>query len=161
MAGRGNHPYVRDPFSHQLVLVVRDDDGLIAFTGCGHSGVLNMVKAVIEHFPDSRIKAVVGGLHLIGLPAPETMAGSKDEMVALGQDMRKMPVDAYWTGHCTGHKAFETLKLEFRATPSQHPPLRDLQKLLALSDSPARMLEIFSVGLQGFEYQNRAIMTRF
>jgi 7,8-dihydropterin-6-yl-methyl-4-(beta-D-ribofuranosyl)aminobenzene 5'-phosphate synthase len=102
--------YVRDPFSHELVLVVRDDDGLIAFTGCGHSGVLNMVDSVIEHFPDSRIKAVVGGFHLIGIPVPETMAGSKNEMVALAQEMRKMPVDAYWTGHCTGHKAFEILK---------------------------------------------------
>jgi|APFre7841882724_1041349.scaffolds.fasta_scaffold13437_3 7,8-dihydropterin-6-yl-methyl-4-(beta-D-ribofuranosyl)aminobenzene 5'-phosphate synthase len=102
--------YVRDPFSHELVLVVRDDDGLIAFTGCGHSGVLNMVETVIESFPESRIKAVVGGFHLIGIPAPETMAGSKDEMVALAQHMRQMTVDAYWTGHCTGHKAFEILK---------------------------------------------------
>lgn len=102
--------YVRDPFSHELMLVVRDDDGLVAFTGCGHSGVLNMVDSVIEHFPDSRIKAVVGGFHLIGIPSPETMAGSKHEMVALAQDMRKMPVDAYWTGHCTGHRAFAILK---------------------------------------------------
>jgi len=69
-----------------------------------------MVDSVIEHFPENRIKAVVGGFHLIGIPLPETMAGSKDEMVALGQDMRKMPVDAYWTGHCTGHNAFEILK---------------------------------------------------
>jgi len=107
--------YVRDPFSHELVLVVRDDDGLIAFTGCGHSGVLNMVEAVIGHFPDSRIKAVVGGFHLIGLPSPETMAGTRDEMIALGRDMRGLPVDGYWTGHCTGHKAFEILKGELGA----------------------------------------------
>lgn len=102
--------YVQDPFSHELVLVVRDDDGLTVFTGCGHNGVLNMVDSVIEHFPDNRIKAVVGGFHLIGIPAPETMAASKDEMLALAQEMRRLPVDAYWTGHCTGHKAFEILK---------------------------------------------------
>ena len=107
--------YVRDPFSHELVLVLRDDDGLIAFTGCGHSGVLNMVEAVTGHFPGSRIKAVVGGFHLIDLPLPETMAGTKDEMVALGQDMRSLPVDAYWTGHCTGHRAFEILEQELGA----------------------------------------------
>ena len=102
--------YVHDPFSHELVMVVRDDDGLTVFTGCGHSGVLNMVDSVIEHFPDNRIKAVVGGFHLVGIPVPETMAGSKDEMRALAQEMRRLPVDAYWTGHCTGHKAFEILK---------------------------------------------------
>lgn len=102
--------YVRDPFAHELMLVLRDDDGLVAFTGCGHSGVLNMVDSVVAHFPNDRIKAVVGGFHLIGMPSPETMAGSADEMVSLGQSMRKMPVDAYWTGHCTGHKAFALLK---------------------------------------------------
>lgn len=102
--------YARDPFAHELMLVLRDDDGLVAFTGCGHSGVLNMVDSVVTHFPNGRIKAVVGGFHLIGMPSPETMAGSADEMVSLGQRMRKMPVDAYWTGHCTGHKAFALLK---------------------------------------------------
>lgn len=107
---KGEDGYVRDPFAHELMLVVRDDDGLVAFTGCGHSGVLNMIDSLIEHFPGSRIKAVVGGFHLIGLPKPETMAGSKHEIAALAQDMCKMPVDAYWTGHCTGHKAFEILK---------------------------------------------------
>ena len=107
---KGSDGYVRDPFSHELMLVVRDDDGLVAFTGCGHSGVLNMIDSLIEQFAQSRIKAVVGGFHLIGLPVPETMAGSKDEMLALGQAMRQLPVDAYWTGHCTGHRAFELLK---------------------------------------------------
>jgi 7,8-dihydropterin-6-yl-methyl-4-(beta-D-ribofuranosyl)aminobenzene 5'-phosphate synthase len=102
--------YVRDPFTHELVMVVRDDDGLVAFTGCGHSGVLNMIEAVTTSFPGERIKAVVGGFHLIGMPAPETMAGSRDEMIALAQQLRALPVDAYWTAHCTGHKAFGILQ---------------------------------------------------
>jgi len=102
--------YVHDPFDHELVLAMRDDDGLVVFTGCGHSGVLNMIETVVQRFPADRIKGVVGGFHLIGLPVPETMAGSRSEMVDLGRAMQELPVDAYWTGHCTGHKAYAVLR---------------------------------------------------
>jgi 7,8-dihydropterin-6-yl-methyl-4-(beta-D-ribofuranosyl)aminobenzene 5'-phosphate synthase len=102
--------YVRDPFAHELVFVLRDEDGLVVFTGCGHSGVLNMVETVLQHFPGEHIKGVVGGFHLIGFPTLDTMASSHDEMVDLARAMAQLPVDRYWTGHCTGHKAFAILK---------------------------------------------------
>lgn len=102
--------YVHDPFQHELVLALRDADGLVVFTGCGHSGVLNMIETVTQCFPGDRVKAVVGGFHLVGMPSLDSMAGSREDMEALGRAMRALPVNGYWTGHCTGHKAYAVLK---------------------------------------------------
>lgn len=102
--------YVHDPFRHELVLALRDEDGVVVFTGCSHSGALNMIQTVANGLPEERIKGVVGGFHLIGLPKLNTMAGSKAEIADLGRTMQSLPVDMYWTGHCTGDKAFGVLK---------------------------------------------------
>ena len=102
--------YVLDPFDHELVLAVREDDGIVVFTGCGHSGVLNMVRTVTRRFPGERIKAVVGGFHLIGVPGLEATGETRQATQALGEAMLGMPVDAWWTGHCTGHRAAAVLQ---------------------------------------------------
>ena len=49
----------RDPFNHELIMVIKESDGLTLFTGCGHRGIVNMVETVQESFPRERIKAVV------------------------------------------------------------------------------------------------------
>ena len=102
--------YIHDSFSHELVLALRDEDGLVVFTGCSHSGALNMIQTVAQRFPDDHIKGVVGGFHLVGIPALNTMAGSKAEMTDLASTMFNLPIDGYWTGHCTGQKAYAALK---------------------------------------------------
>jgi 7,8-dihydropterin-6-yl-methyl-4-(beta-D-ribofuranosyl)aminobenzene 5'-phosphate synthase len=99
-----------DRFEHELVLVVREQEGLVVLTGCSHRGILNMVDAVSSQFQGFPIKAVFGGFHLIGLPKLNTMAGSKREVEGIGEEILKYPIEKVYTGHCTGPKAYRVLK---------------------------------------------------
>jgi 7,8-dihydropterin-6-yl-methyl-4-(beta-D-ribofuranosyl)aminobenzene 5'-phosphate synthase len=102
--------FASDPFDHELLMVVREDDGMAVFTGCSHSGVLNLIDAAIEAFPETPIKAVFGGFHLIGLPFYDSMAASRREVEALGRQILERVSGPVFTGHCTGEKAFPILE---------------------------------------------------
>ncbi len=100
----------RDDFQHELILAVREGEGLVVFSGCSHNGILNMIETVIDQFGDTPIKAVIGGFHLIGFPKFNTMGGSQREIEELGRALLEYPVQRYYTGHCTGLKAFQVLE---------------------------------------------------
>jgi len=114
-----------DDFEHELILVIRENTGLVVFTGCSHHGVLNMLDAVLEHFPGQAIKAVFGGFHLIDLPLINNLGGSQSDVEELGRAILKYPIDKVYTCHCTGPKAYWILKelmgtkLEYFATGSK------------------------------------------
>ena len=99
-----------DRFEHELLLVVRSSDGLVVFTGCSHSGVLNMIDTARARFPGEPIKAVFGGFHLLGLPHRDSMAASREEVEALGRQIAARVSGAVYTGHCTGDKALAVLE---------------------------------------------------
>ena len=105
---RGNR-LIHDPFEHELEMVIRQPDGLIVFTGCSHSGILNMIDAAIAHSPDQPVKAVFGGFHLIGNPLLKTMAGSRRDVEDIGRSMMDVTSRTVYSGHCTGEKAFRVL----------------------------------------------------
>ena len=99
-----------DSLQHEIVMVVREADGLVVFTGCGHNGVLNMVDTVRARFPGTPIKAVLGGFHLAGVPGTNLLAEDDASVRQIGRALLDRGITMTCTGHCTGAKAFRTLK---------------------------------------------------
>ena len=70
---------VPDDFTHEILMVIRENGKLVIFTGCSHNGILNMVDTVVKEFGGVPIKAVIGGFHLVTSPPFNFMAGSRRE----------------------------------------------------------------------------------
>ena len=100
--------FSEDRFDHELALVVKEIGGIAIFTGCGHSGVLNIVAAAKSAFPGEPIKAVVGGFHQIS--GPGGMAASPDEVREMGRELVRLGCARVFGGHCTGGEASKLLK---------------------------------------------------
>lgn len=102
---------VPDPFMDDQALVVDTPEGAIVLTGCAHSGIVNILKRVLESH--KRIRAVVGGTHL-GLSDAKRLQPTVDFLEEVAPD--KMIFT-----HCTGAKATATMMECFkdRFVPSQ------------------------------------------
>jgi 7,8-dihydropterin-6-yl-methyl-4-(beta-D-ribofuranosyl)aminobenzene 5'-phosphate synthase len=88
-----------------LVATVRGH-GLVVLTGCGHSGIVNILRYVRKLTGEDRIHAVVGGFHLSG-KAFEPIIGPTCE--ALGE----FAPDFLVPTHCTGRRAIHALAARF------------------------------------------------
>jgi 7,8-dihydropterin-6-yl-methyl-4-(beta-D-ribofuranosyl)aminobenzene 5'-phosphate synthase len=93
-----------DPLIHDdqaVVLHVRDKR-LVVLTGCGHSGIVNIVRHAKRVTGIDRVYAVLGGLHLSGaafepiIPATVTALAAEDLGLLV-------------PSHCSGWKALIAL----------------------------------------------------
>lgn len=84
-----------DDFSDEIILVLREGDGLAIVTACAHSGILNIVADVRERF-SLPINSVIGGLHLTGA-TPERILRTLAELKVLG-------VKKILPCHCSGEE---------------------------------------------------------
>lgn len=102
-AWRGDD-WVPDPLIHddQAVILHVRDKGLVVLTGCGHAGIINIVRHAKALTGIDQIYAVLGGFHLTGgifePIIPQTVA-------ALASEQPQVVVPA----HCTGWKAQHAL----------------------------------------------------
>lgn len=106
-SNRGNYirdedEYLPDPFAHEILCILKETDGMILLTGCGHSGILNMVDTAQEGFPDLPIKAVIGGFHLL--------RDSRQEVERIAKRLSESGCGRVITGHCTGQEATQIMK---------------------------------------------------
>ncbi|HEY3985930.1 MBL fold metallo-hydrolase [Cedecea sp.] len=84
------HDYVVD----EGVLIYTSPNGLVIITGCGHRGIVNIVKHCQQITGIERVHAVVGGFHL--------RCVSPLKIWRIKQFLRTQKVDYVMGCHCTG-----------------------------------------------------------
>jgi 7,8-dihydropterin-6-yl-methyl-4-(beta-D-ribofuranosyl)aminobenzene 5'-phosphate synthase len=104
---KNNGAFVPDPLLDDQSLIIRTKhDGLIILLGCSHSGLINTITHVLNHFKGEKLSAVIGGTHL---------AFFKDDQVEKTiSQLKQYNFNKIGVSHCTGLKAEMMLFQEFK-----------------------------------------------
>ncbi|MGV8079274.1 MAG: MBL fold metallo-hydrolase [Syntrophales bacterium] len=86
-----------DPIEDDLALWIRTEEGLVICVGCCHAGLLNTLQHVQRLNGGMRIRAVIGGFHLLNA-GRERLERTVTELLSLDPD-QVIPC------HCTGEHA--------------------------------------------------------
>ena len=102
-----------DPIRDDLALWVDTDEGLVVCTGCCHSGIVNTLRYIIRLTGRTRVRKIVGGLHLVN--------AGKERLERTAEELNKMDIEELVPCHCTGEEAFKFLAgaLDCRVTQGQ------------------------------------------
>lgn len=80
--------------------------GLVVLTGCGHSGIVNILRHVRRLTGESSVHAVIGGFHLSGSYFEPMIAPTCDALAVIAPDYI-VPT------HCTGWRAVHAIAARF------------------------------------------------
>lgn len=105
-----NNKIQYDDFKHEQTVVFIEDDGLVCFNSCSHAGVDTIIEEVKKAFPGYKIKAYIGGFHMMGVLGPSSCSYNKDEVQNVARELNEMTEACFYSGHCTGVLAYEWLK---------------------------------------------------
>jgi 7,8-dihydropterin-6-yl-methyl-4-(beta-D-ribofuranosyl)aminobenzene 5'-phosphate synthase len=99
--------FIADKFNHELAMLLIENDEIVLFTGCSHSGIINIIEEVKLYSKTMKIKATFGGFHIHNPISKKNESTDYIEKLAeaLGETD---PV--FYTGHCTGAKNFQFIK---------------------------------------------------
>jgi 7,8-dihydropterin-6-yl-methyl-4-(beta-D-ribofuranosyl)aminobenzene 5'-phosphate synthase len=98
-----------DKFNHELFMAVKIDNEITIFSGCGHSGIKNIVITAKEAFHYTKIKNIVGGFHFQAGKISSFTAKSK-EIEGTSRWIKSEGIEKVYTGHCTGRYGFEIMQ---------------------------------------------------
>jgi len=89
---------VEDQISDDMSLIVNvKGKGLVIVTGCGHAGIINIIRHSIKITGVSRIEGLIGGFHLI--------EASEERIEKSVEALSKIDLGWVISGHCTGFAA--------------------------------------------------------
>ncbi len=88
---------VRDELLDDMSLVVKTSQGLVVVSGCSHAGIVSIIKRAVEITGVKKVRAVIGGFHLID--------ASSERIKQTIKAFQELDVEEVYTGHCTGLKA--------------------------------------------------------
>ena len=99
---------IRDDFDHELIFTIRESNKIVAFPGCGHSGILNIVETIKGHYSDKL--NIISGFHLKN-PIGRKNSESDDKISSIANTLAKdNQIEKIYTGHCTGERAYSIFK---------------------------------------------------
>ena len=82
----------------------------MVMNSCCHAGPDKIIADILARFPGKKVRALVGGLHLMGPGGVTTLGPEADFVHALARRLtEELGVEAVYTGHCTGAPAFALL----------------------------------------------------
>lgn len=98
--------YIQDDFSHEQCLVIRQGERRILLSGCAHNGILSILDRYYQLF-GAYPQTVISGFHMM----------KKDDYTQEEADYIRRTADEllktkalFYTGHCTGRKAYDMMK---------------------------------------------------
>ena len=94
-----------DDFSHEIALTVRTSEGIVLFSGCSHHGILNILGTASSIFNDEKIKATIGGIHLLDSDWYSEFETEEEITEMANTIVTKYPAMKLITGHCSGNQA--------------------------------------------------------
>jgi 7,8-dihydropterin-6-yl-methyl-4-(beta-D-ribofuranosyl)aminobenzene 5'-phosphate synthase len=95
-------PVRSDLLEDDMALWIRTPEGIVVCVGCAHAGIVNTLHHVISLTgPDERIRAVIGGLHLMN---------ASDERIAYTVSaLQSFAPELIVPCHCSGERAIAAL----------------------------------------------------
>lgn len=109
---RGEDDLVQDDFRHEQSLVLEGEKGLVVFNSCSHSGIVPIVREVLDQLPGKQVYAVVGGFHMAA-KGQGALNCTPEYVFQVADALKELGVEEIYTGHCTGQTALELLKQRF------------------------------------------------
>jgi 7,8-dihydropterin-6-yl-methyl-4-(beta-D-ribofuranosyl)aminobenzene 5'-phosphate synthase len=105
-----NGALVPDPLTHELALIFSiRGKGLVVLTSCAHAGVVNTIEHAMRVTGETRVLAVMGGMHLT--------TASDDTIRRTVSALRRIQPRYVAPMHCTGNRALMQLA---RAMPAAY-----------------------------------------
>lgn len=99
--------FIADKFNHELAMLLIENNEIVLFTGCSHSGIINIVEEVKLYSKTMKIKATFGGFHIHNPISNKNE--SPDYIDKLAEALGETD-QVFYTGHCTGEKNFRYIK---------------------------------------------------
>ncbi|MBN1866781.1 MBL fold metallo-hydrolase [Candidatus Sumerlaeota bacterium] len=102
-----------DPIEDDQSLWISTPEGLIVCLGCCHAGLVNTLDHIVRITGESRIRAIIGGMHLLNADARR--------LEATVAALRSFSPNWVFPCHCTGEPAVQSLKtaLGSRVVPAR------------------------------------------
>jgi 7,8-dihydropterin-6-yl-methyl-4-(beta-D-ribofuranosyl)aminobenzene 5'-phosphate synthase len=94
-----------DLIEDDLSLWMETPRGLVILCGCCHSGIINTVRHIQKLRPGMKIRAIIGGLHLLN--------ASKERLEKSIEELSALRPERIVACHCTGETAMEAMRMRW------------------------------------------------